>query len=72
MSARVSSTVATNGSFRGKRISKIKIFEAIILNQKSRSGKNIIYIFIIILECVYLALRYIKISWKWVHAFLWD
>ena len=62
--ARVSSKVATNGSFRGKRISKINNFEAIVLNKKWRSGKKIIYFFIIILECVYLALRYIKINWK--------
>ena len=30
------------------------------------------FFFIIILECIYLALRYIKITWKCVHAFLWD
>ena len=42
-SARVKSKVATNGSFRGKPISKINIFETIILNQKWRSGKKIIY-----------------------------
>ena len=70
VSARVLLKVATNGSFRGKRISKINIFEAIILNQKWRSGKKIIYFFIIILECVYHALRYIKINWKRVHALL--
>ena len=57
VSARVSSKVANNGSFRGKRILKINTFEAIILNQKWRSGKKIIYFFIIILEFVYLALE---------------
>ena len=31
--ARVSSKVTTNGSFRGKEISKVSIFEAIILKQ---------------------------------------
>ena len=39
MSARVSSKVATNCSFRGKRISKINIFEAIILNQNKENSK---------------------------------
>ena len=38
--ARVSSKVATNGSFRGKRISKINIFEAIILNQNGGVGRR--------------------------------
>ena len=72
VSAHVSSKVPTNGSFRGKRISKINIFEAIILNQRCRSGNKVIYIFIIILECVYLAPRYIKINWKCVQAYPWD
>ena len=72
VSACVSSKVATNGLFRGERISKINIFEVIILNQKWSNGKKVIYFFIIILEFIYLALRYIKINWKSVHAFLWD
>ena len=33
VSAHVSSKVTTNGSFRGKEISKVSIFEAIILKQ---------------------------------------
>ena len=72
VSACVSLKVATNGLFRGERISKINIFEVIILNQKWSNGKKVIYFFIIILEFIYLALRYIKINWKSVHAFLWD
>ena len=72
VSACVSPKVATNGLFRGERISKINIFEVIILNQKWSNGKKVIYFFIIILEFIYLALRYIKINWKSVHAFLWD
>ena len=50
VSALVSSKVATNGSFRGKRISKISFFEAIILNQKWSNGKKIIYFSIVILK----------------------
>ena len=72
VSACVSSKVATNGLFRGERISKINIFEVIILNQKWSNGKKVIYFFIIILEFIYLALRYIKINWNSVYAFLWD
>ena len=72
VSARVLSEVATNRSFRGKRISKINIFEAIILNQKWRSGNKVVYFLMIILECIYPALLYININCKCVYAFLWD
>ena len=50
MSARVSLKVATNGSFKGKRTSKINIFEAIILNQKWRSATEVIHVFEIVLK----------------------
>ena len=72
VSTRVSSKVATNGSFRGKFISRINIFETIILNQKWRSGNKLIYCFMIILEWVYFVVRYIEIDLKRVHAFLSD
>lgn len=62
MSARISSKVGMNGLFRGKRISKINVLEAII----PRNQKGNLFILMIILECVSFALFYIKINWKCV------
>ena len=45
VSASVLSKVATNDLFRGKRTSKLNIFEAIILNQKRRSATEVIHVF---------------------------
>ena len=47
--ARVSPKVTTNGSFRGKQISKISFFEAIILKQNERM-KPKYFAFLMILE----------------------
>ena len=57
------------GSFRGKWTSKISIFKAIILKQKRRSATKEIYIFVLILERLYL--EKVHIFWEWVHAFHW-
>ena len=54
VSGRVSSKVATNGSFRGKRISKMNIFEAIILRKERRSASEVIRVFLVVLEGPYL------------------
>ena len=59
--------VATNGTLIGKRISKIYIFEAIIPNQKQRSVTEVIHVFEMVLESLYLLQLYI--FWKRVHAF---
>ena len=59
VSARVSSKVTTNGSFRGKGNSKINFFEAIILNQKWKSATEVIHAFKMILEGLYLLQLYI-------------
>ena len=69
VSAHVSSKIATNGSFRDKRIKKIIIFEGIISNQKRRSTTKVIHVFEMFLEALYLLQLYI--FWKWVHAFYW-
>ena len=65
--ARVSPKVTTNGSFRGKQISKISFSEAIILKQRRRSVTEEIYLFMLILEC--LCLEQLQIFWKRLHAF---
>ena len=59
VSARVSSKVTTNGSFRRKRNSKINFFEAIILNQKRKRATEVIHAFKMILEGLYLLQLYI-------------
>ena len=50
VSEHVSSKLTTNGSIRGKRTSKINIFEAIILNQKRRSATKVIHVFKMVLK----------------------
>ena len=62
VSGRVSSKVATNGSFRGKRISKMNIFEAIILSKERRSASEVIRVFVVVLEGPHLLQLYI--FWK--------
>ena len=59
VSARVSSKVTTNGSFRRKRNSKINFFEAIILNQIRKRATEVIHAFKMILEGLYLLQLYI-------------
>ena len=55
-SAHVSLKVATNVSFRGTRTS---VFEATILNQKQRIATEVILVFEMILEGLYLLQVYI-------------
>ena len=43
VTARVSLNVTTNGSFKGKQISKISIFEAIILKQNEGVQSNLCF-----------------------------
>ena len=62
VSGHVSSKVATNGSFRGKRISKMNIFEAIILSKERRNASEVIRVFVVVLEGPYLLQLYI--FWK--------
>ena len=59
--------VATNGTLIGKRTSKMYIFEAIIPNQKQRSVTEVIHVFEMVLESLYLLQLYI--FWKRVHTF---
>ena len=62
VSEHVSSKLTTNGSIRGKRTSKINIFEAIILNQKRRSATKVIHVFKMVLKGLYLLQLYV--FWK--------
>ena len=41
MTARVSLNVATNGSLRGRKTSKMNIFDVVILKQKRRSATKV-------------------------------
>ena len=69
VSARVSLKGATNCSFRSKRTSKINIFEAIILNEKRRSAIEVIHVFEMVFEGLYILQLFI--FWKQMHAIYW-
>ena len=62
MNSSVSIKVVTSTFLKGKKTSKISIFEAIILKQKRRGKIKKNYIFVLILECSCLA--QLQIFWK--------